>query len=91
MKNKLIFILGFLFLFGVIVCAYGAPITLERFRERYNEIRQDSQFGNLSTSLAVYAGSTVTLERFRERYNEIQRDSQFGNLSTSLAFYAAAN
>jgi hypothetical protein len=78
MKGKLLFSLGFLLIFALDSC--NASNSLQRFVERYNEVKNDGSVNN-SSAWGNYAASSVSLQRFTERYNEVKNDDSVNNSS----------
>ena len=72
-------------------------ISLDKFNERFEEIRNYSTFGYSSNPSPIYANnaaSSVNLSKFAERFEEIRKYSTFGyssNPSYIYASYAASN
>jgi hypothetical protein len=85
MKGKISF--GIVLVFVLNSCTASA-ISLEKFKERYDEVRKDGSFS--SAADIAYAASTITLQKFKERYDEVRKDGSFSS-AADIAYAAAGN
>ena len=91
-----LFTYGFLFAQSIIAGGLyddgfsGSQNSLQVFRNRFNEIKNDIEFANITRGdgmpgaysyFGSYAGSQNSLQVFRNRFNEIKSDIEFANIT----------
>jgi hypothetical protein len=76
----------YFFVLGI-SCNTQSSVSLAKFKERFNEIKNDDMYDG-SIMGALYAASSVSLAKFKERFNEIKNDAVYDG-SAMGALYAA--